>query len=205
LAEMQGITAVVLAAGSSRRMGSPKLLLPWKSSTILGEVVSTIAAVGILDILVVSQKALHLLDDHIQLLSKELPVRVVHNLAFKPNDMLTSLQYGLRAVNDSQDVILMVLGDQPQMQPETIDQLISKYRQTKSSIIIPSFQMRRGHPWLIARNLWQDLLDLSSPLTLRDFLDQHSLVIDYVIVDNDSILQDIDSPGDYHNYKPAHS
>jgi molybdenum cofactor cytidylyltransferase len=62
--------------------------------------------------------------------------------------------------------------------------------------------MRRGHPWLVDRALWPELLALQSPYTLRDFLTAHAGEIRYLDVDTDSILQDLDTPEDYTQQKP---
>jgi molybdenum cofactor cytidylyltransferase len=62
--------------------------------------------------------------------------------------------------------------------------------------------MRRGHPWLVARSLWNELLELQPPQSPRDFLNRHAGEILYVEVDNPSILADLDTPDDYRNAHP---
>jgi len=69
-------------------------------------------------------------------------------------------------------------------------------------LVIPSFQMRRGHPWLIARQLWQEVLEIKPPRTLRDFLQANQEKITYVVVDTPTIFWDIDTPEDYERQKP---
>ena len=195
--EMEGIAAIILGAGLSTRMGQNKLLLPWKNTTILGKTISTLAATGIQDIVVVIQPSQNRLVTHIQQLSSVYPVRMAHNNSFKPEDMVTSIQYGLKAIQPSSKASLIVLGDQPHIQEDIVRQIILVYIKTKTPIVIPSFSMRRGHPWLISHTLWPKFNKLKHPLTPRDFLDQHNDEITYVIVDNNSILQDIDTPEDY--------
>ncbi|OGN75850.1 MAG: hypothetical protein A2X25_01515 [Chloroflexi bacterium GWB2_49_20] len=200
---MDGIAAIILAAGLSTRMGHPKLTLPWKDTTILGEVVSTLAAIEIPDILIVTQTAQTPLNKHIQQLTSKYPARIVQNESFEREDMLTSIQYGLKAIKPSYTSALIVLGDQPQIQEDTVRRIISAHRQSDAQIIIPSYLMRRGHPWLISQPLWSKFIQFQRPLTPRDFLDQHRTVISYIIIDNDSILQDIDTPEDYQAFKPT--
>ena len=62
--------------------------------------------------------------------------------------------------------------------------------------------MHRGHPWIIDQALWQEILTLNPPQTLRDFLGKHSNIIDYVDVDTPSVIQDLDTQSDYSQYKP---
>jgi molybdenum cofactor cytidylyltransferase len=200
---MDEIAAIILAAGLSTRMGHPKLILPWKDTTILGAVVSTLAAAGIPDIIIVTQISQDQLDEHIKQLSIKYPARIVHNESFEREDMLTSIQYGLKAIRPPYTAALIVLADQPQIQENTVRRIISAHHQTDAHIVIPSYLMRRGHPWLISQPLWSWFIQLQQPHTPRDFLDQHRADINYVIVDNDSILQDIDTPEDYQAFKPT--
>ena len=62
--------------------------------------------------------------------------------------------------------------------------------------------MRRGHPWLVARPLWDEILNMKSDQTPRDFLNIHAAEIKYVNVDTPTILQDLDTRADYLKYKP---
>jgi molybdenum cofactor cytidylyltransferase len=62
--------------------------------------------------------------------------------------------------------------------------------------------MRRGHPWLIARELWDEVLQMRAPESMRDFLNTHKTDIFYIELDTPSILQDLDTPADYLKYKP---
>ena len=68
---------------------------------------------------------------------------------------------------------------------------------------MPSFQMRRGHPWLVTRPFWNEILELKPPQSLRDFLNSHASEIQYVNVDTPGVLADLDTPDDYHRSRPA--
>jgi molybdenum cofactor cytidylyltransferase len=63
--------------------------------------------------------------------------------------------------------------------------------------------MRRGHPWLIARSLWSEILDLKQPASPRDFLTRHADEIHYINVDTPSVLADLDTPEDYEKSRPT--
>ena len=113
--------------------------------------------------------------------------------------MLVSIQVGVRALSDdvsaALSAALIVLGDQPRIQRTIIQQIIAA--QQAEAIIIPSYQMKRGHPILIDRALWPAVLALPETATLRDFIRAHDDQIRYVVVETDSVLKDLDTPEDY--------
>lgn len=183
-------------------MGETKLLLPWKNSTILATIVATLSNAGIKDIIIVIRPGHDNLLESIFKLSIDFPIRPIFNDSFKPEDMLSSIQYGLKAIKPSFTAALIVLGDQPQLMEKTIHQIIRAHQQTNASIVIPSFLKRRGHPWLISKALSTQFCLLKYPQTPRDFLNKFDGEITYVTIDNDSILKDIDTPEDYQEFRP---
>jgi molybdenum cofactor cytidylyltransferase len=202
LNELKGISAVILAAGLSTRMGCPKLLLPWKDQTILEKVITTLYKSGIQEIIVVIQARQQQLFEHIQQLSSNFSLRIVLNNSFEPEEMLSSIHFGLNALDPSINAALITLGDQPQIQEDIVSQICSAYIMTRAMLVIPSYRMRRGHPWLISQSLWPQFFQIKSPSTPHDFLEQYKEEILYVNVNNSSILQDIDTPEDYEKWKP---
>jgi molybdenum cofactor cytidylyltransferase len=192
------ISAIILAAGESKRMGQPKMLLPWGSKSVLGQVISTFQHAGLEDILVVTGGAHRQVDQIV----KQLGVRSVFNRHFAGGEMLSSIQLGLAAQKPETQATLIGLGDQPQVQTGTLGLICEAFSQGKSSLIVPSFRMRRGHPWLVERVLWPDLLALQSPATPRDFLNRHASEIRYLEVDTPTVLADLDTPEDYQSAHP---
>ena len=199
---MKDIAAIILAAGLSTRMGRPKLLLAWKDKTIIWEVISTLSHAGIQEINVVIQKGQEELFNHLRLLTGDYPLKIIFNDPFHSEDMLTSIQVGLRAISPSQKAALITLGDQPLVQEKVVQLTCSTFKETNADIIIPSYQSKRGHPWLISQKLWPQFLGLKFPSTPRDFLNLHQEKIHYVLVNNPSILMDIDTPDDYEKFQP---
>jgi molybdenum cofactor cytidylyltransferase len=192
------ITAVVLAAGMSRRMGRPKLDLPWGDITVIEQVVSTVQEAGIDEVVVVTgasrQQVAQALGGY--------DVHLVHNPHFASTDMLESFQAGLHSLTTQVQAVLVCLGDQPQIQKEIVRLLIGAYTETKAGIVMPSYQRRRGHPWILDRRYWPEVLALGKGSSLRVFLKNHEEDIHYVLVNSRSILQDIDTPADYTLHKP---
>jgi molybdenum cofactor cytidylyltransferase len=191
------ITAIVLAAGESRRMGQPKMLLPWGESTLLGRVISTFEAAGLEEILVVTGGARKQVEAMLAGLTTQSQVRSIFNPEYAHGEMLSSIQTGLGALRTGTRAALISLGDQPQVREDVIRRICEVFDQTQVNLVVPSFQNRRGHPWLVAQPLWADIRALPNPATPRQFLQAHSDEITYLPVDDDSILRDIDTPEDY--------
>ena len=214
------ITALILAAGQSTRMGQPKMLLPWGETTVLGQVIETIQRAGIAEILVVTGGA----RADVESIAEKYGVRTIFNEGFASGEMLSSIQVGLQELAPSalkgtspksamnilddkgdslggfgggREGVLIVLGDQPQVQERSVQAVISRFEKTEANLIVPSYQMRRGHPWLVASPLWGEILAMWGNESPRDFLNHHSAEIEYVNVDNPSILADLDTPDDY--------
>jgi molybdenum cofactor cytidylyltransferase len=191
------VSAVVLAAGESRRMGQPKMVLPWGELTVIGHVVHTLASAGLREVVVVSGGHRQGLEDALRGLSISVPLRLVHNPDYVSGEMLSSLKTGIAAMSARVQGILVALGDQPQIQVEIVRKVCHAFETGDFSLVVPSFQMRRGHPWIIDRGLWPVVVNMRPPVTLRDFLRHHVHLIHHVVVDNRSILQDLDTPDQY--------
>jgi molybdenum cofactor cytidylyltransferase len=179
-------------------MGQPKMLLPWGNVTVIEHVLNTFLIAGIEDILIVTGGA----HEQVQTVIDQYPVRKIHNGNYAAGEMLSSLQCGLREMSEQVQAALIGLGDQPQVQEKSVRAICNAYEANRSTLIVPSFQMRRGHPWLIARPLWNELLVLQPPKTPRDFLRDHSDQIQYVNLDTSTILADLDTPDEYRKAHP---
>jgi molybdenum cofactor cytidylyltransferase len=191
------ITAIVPAAGESKRMGEPKALMPWGKSTVLQTVIYTLQASGMQDILVVTGADRGRVES---LIGKT--VQTVFNENYKSGEMLSSIQLGLTVKMREASAALICLGDQPQIEERSVRSVCDAFLKTRSSLVVPSYQMRRGHPWLVARPLWDEILNMQEPETMRDFLNKHNGEIHYVERNTPTILQDVDTPEDYLKYKP---
>ncbi len=195
------ISAIILAAGQSKRMGRPKMLLPWGEITVLGQVISTYQAAGVGDVLVITGGA----REQVTEIAARHGARSIFNEQFANGEMLSSLQCGLQLLSKEEpgaQAALIGLGDQPQVQAGCIRQICETFQAQEARLIVPSFQKRRGHPWLVERSLWTELLELQPPQSPRDFLNRHAAEIAYVEMDTPSILADLDTPQDYRQARP---
>ena len=189
------ITAIVLAAGRSRRMGQPKMLLPWGETTVLGHVIHMLESARLDEILVVTGGAR---EKVVALVGNS--ARTLFNPDYQRGEMLSSLQVGLREA--SGEAALVVLGDQPQIRKSSLELLLEEFARSEPSIIVPSYDMHRGHPWIIPKVHWAEILEMDSGESLRDFLNRHADDIVYVQVDDPGVLQDLDTPEDYLKSRP---
>ena len=205
------ISAIILAAGQSKRMGAPKMLLPWGGTSVLEQVISVFASAGLEDILVVTGAERGRVEEVLEGCKAKYPVRSVFNEAFETDEMLSSVQCGLRTLSlaplplsqgERGDAALIGLGDQPQVEERSVRAVCEAFQQTGRPLIVPSYNMRRGHPWLVARELWSEVLTLKTEQTPRDFLHAHADKIHHVEVSTPSILADMDTPEAYQAARP---
>jgi molybdenum cofactor cytidylyltransferase len=209
--------AIILAAGLSSRMGRFKLTLPWGDRTVIGQVVATLAAAGIDEVIIVTG---HRADEVAAALA-DTTAQVVHNPDYAAGEMFSSIQAGIRALVGrrglkpppsrsthstagesrlkpawSAPAALLCLGDQPQIQAATIQAVLSAGEADGwDQIVIPSYRMRAGHPILLPTWLWPEILGCTD--TLRDVMAAHRDRTRFLVVDSPTILADLDTPEDY--------
>ena len=193
--EMQRpIAAIVLAAGQASRMGEPKVLLPWTDKhTIIEHIIQQLHRARIETINVVTGYY----RDEVKILAKAMGARPIHNRAHKTGEMLSSLKTGLRSLPDNIAAALVVLGDQPRIQPRVIYEILKAYAAGHGELIAPTYEDRRGHPILIGRKYWSEILALRNYQSPRDVITAHNSELISIKVNTDSVLRDIDTPEDY--------
>jgi len=186
------IRALVLAAGESRRMGQPKMLLPFRDTTIIAAVAGTALASSADSVhIVLGARA-----EDIRAAVEGLPVAFVMNAAYRLG-MLTSIQAGVRAMPAETRAVLLMLGDQPEIPAETLDRVIDAWQRSRSGFALPIIGGKRGHPLLIDMRHRDELLALSPESGMRPLLAAHADEILHVPVESDAVLRDLDTPDDY--------
>jgi molybdenum cofactor cytidylyltransferase len=184
-------------------MGAPKMLLKWGQETILGHVISIFAKAGLEDILVITGAGRAKIERLVAETAAAFPVRHVFNPVYATGNMLSSIQTGLRDLARKGTKAAMIgLGDQPQVEDGTVRAILNSFKSTKHPLIVPTHDGRRGHPWLVGRQFWDEILGMGSPQTPRDFLNRHSGKIHYVEAGSPSIFADLDTPEDYSRVRP---
>lgn len=189
---------IILAAGQSKRMGQSKMVLPWGDKTVIGSVICAFTEANIGKIVVVTGGYRELVETEI----KKYPVDRVYNQDFANGEMSTSLQTGIKRIDESIEFIFVALGDQPDISPEDIREMMNLANGDPTKLIIPSYSMRRGHPWLIPSIYFSEIMGLRPPETMRSFINKHEDNISYYLVKKSNILADLDTPEDYQRLKP---
>ncbi len=188
------VSAIVLAAGLSRRMGVFKLTLPWRGSTVIEQVVDTVISAGVREIIAVTGHRRY----EIEAALSGKGVRCVFNPNYAAGDMLSSIQTGIAALRAGDDAVLVCLGDQPQMEAATLRAILEEgERSGWQRVVIPSYRMRAGHPILIPSALRLQIMNTTE--SLRAVLRNQPNAIEYLTVDTSSVLADLDTPDDYAN------
>jgi molybdenum cofactor cytidylyltransferase len=187
------IAAVVLAGGLSSRMGRSKPLLPWGDQTVIEAIARRLMLLRFSDVVVVTGHQ----SEAVQAALKEIPVRTIYNPDYATGEMLSSFKVGLRALDDSLSACMVFLGDQPQISPRLVHELLTAYADGKGKIVAPSYRNRRGHPILIDRRHWREILDLPPGAAPRDVINAYNDEIAYILTDDASILADMDTPEEY--------
>ncbi len=186
------ICAVVLAAGLSSRMGVQKLLLPFGGKTVISHIVD--------QLLTSTAGEVHVVVGHqAERISGELSgraVSIVNNPNYK-SGMLSSVRCGLRNMPEKCRAVMVVLGDQPSITTELIDQMLQSFAATEKTILVPLYKGKRGHPILFSSLFSDEILTQYGDVGLRGLLHGHSDDIFELAVSTASVLCDMDYPEDY--------
>jgi molybdenum cofactor cytidylyltransferase len=157
---------VVLAAGTSSRLGRPKQLLELDGRPVLQHVLDAAAGAGLDEIVVVLGHEASAIEASI-----ELPAgaRTVFNPDFAAGQS-TSLRVGLDAVSPEVDVAVILLGDQPRMGPDLITSLVDRFMGDDKPVLRPTFRGAPGHPVIAARSAWESMRAAAGDTGARDAL-----------------------------------
>jgi molybdenum cofactor cytidylyltransferase len=190
---MGEIWAVILAAGESKRMGLPKMLLTFSGRTMIEKVITNVSESKIDKIIVVLGAYREAL---VELISK-LPVKYCYNDNYKKG-MLSSVQCGFRNLPSDFKAVLVFQGDQPLITSNAINEVIEAYLSSGKGIVIPVFKDLRGHPILIDIKYRDEIKRLNPDQGLRSLACMFSDDVLEVDTNESGILTDFDT---YEQYK----
>jgi len=185
------IGAVILAAGTSSRMGEAKQLLRLGEATVLNQVVNNVCGSSVDEIVIVLGHQAETIKQSIATES----LKVVVNESYRQG-MGTSLRAGLSALPSEVDAALIVLADQPFVRSATFDQIIDHYQQSNAQIVIPVYKGFRGNPVLLDRSVFPEVMALTGDIGCRAIFGNHPEGIAKVPVEDIGILLDLDSKDD---------
>jgi molybdenum cofactor cytidylyltransferase len=189
---MTGLWAIILAAGESKRMGFPKMLLNFNGHTMLENVILNVTGSEIKNVMVV----LGAESEHLTDLVKKFPVCCCFNENYKEG-MLSSVKCGLRNLPSETETVMVFQGDQPFITPSVINMIIEEYRYSEKGIVIPLYKGKRGHPILIGKKHLDKIELLDNNQGLRSLAYKVSYDVLEVETDDRGILRDFDTYDDY--------
>jgi molybdenum cofactor cytidylyltransferase len=186
------LSAILLAAGESKRMGEPKQLMPLGKHTLLEQAIDNLLNSSVDEtIVVVGHKA-----EEITRAIATKPVKIMFNPNYQQG-MSTSIVAGLILVDPRSQAVILALGDQPLVESRTINQLIDAFNSHDKGIAVPTHRGKRGHPIIFDIKYKAELLELEGDIGGRDIIGQHPDDVLEVAVDSESVISDIDTRDDY--------
>ena len=201
-AEFSMLAALILAAGESRRMGSPKATLPFPTGeatpgkvTFLDHLVSVVQRprVGLMRVVLGAsaetiQKRVHLKPDWI-----------VHNPDWA-RGQLSSIQAGIRSLPEATDGILLCPVDTPLISSALVDQLVKRFYETGKPIVLTVHRAKRGHPVIFSRALFGELLGAPLDQGAKAVVNAHRQETLEIDTEDVGVTLDIDTPELYRQH-----
>jgi len=185
-------SALILAAGESKRMRRQKLLLPLGRATVLERTIDNFIASMVDEVIVVlgsdSEAVRHCIGNR--------AVKVVENPLYQQG-MSTSIVAGMGQVGSGAGAVVLALADQPFVDTETINLLLQEFWSHGKGIAVPYYQEKRGNPVIIDIKYKDELLGLEGDVGGREVVTRHKDDVLEVAVDCEGVCLDIDTAEDY--------
>lgn len=190
---MTRCSAILLAAGESRRMGATnKLTLPVAGRALLRRTAETLLQVELQELLVVV--------GHEQQTARELlcglPLRIVYNAAYREGQM-TSVHCGMTALQQACDAVLVCLADLPLLEAADLERLIGAFADCPTSVLVPTHRGERGNPIVLAHRHRAQILAGDRNLGCKRLIQKHPELVTALEMDNDHLVFDLDTPEAY--------
>ncbi len=191
------IAAIVLAAGESRRMGSPKALLPIGGKPFIERIVSVLAASKVGKVFVVLGHNAAEMKPKID----HLPVTIVINKDYAKGQ-LSSLIAAIRSLKEEDvgervDGVLVHLVDHPFLSLALVNHMIDQFYKSKKLIVIPRYKGRRGHPVIFSSQLFTELLEAPLDQGAKAVVRAHRDETLEIEAEDEGVVVDIDTPEEY--------
>jgi molybdenum cofactor cytidylyltransferase len=184
------IGGIILAAGKSSRMGSPKSLLPWDGDALINYQIKCLSQSSVSEITVVLGYQANLIFRQI---ITSIPSKIVINHKFSYGKT-TSIKAGLRAISNGVSEILLIGVDQPRS-PTLLKNIIREHIESGALITQPVFHGKGGHPLIFNSKLFPELLTLDeSKSGVREVIKIHSGQLNQVVVEDQSVILDLNTP-----------
>ena len=197
---MSKVAGLVLAAGTSTRMGRPKQLLQVEGMSLLDRVlIEALNSELTLVVLVLGYKAQEIKKD-LKTQIHHPKLKIIENRNYK-DGISSSIISGLSEVEDEYDHCMIILADMPHITVNTINRLLNQYLASRLPLGSIKIQNRRSHPVIFGRKLYPDILKLRGDLGARDLFIKYRDDVCLVEPEENYSDMDIDTPDDYLEFK----
>jgi molybdenum cofactor cytidylyltransferase len=186
------VSAILLAAGESNRMGQSKQLMSFGQSTIIERTIDSLLNSAVSETIAV----LGYKEEEIRKAIIRKPIKIAINPDYQQG-MSTSIIAGLKQIDKRARAVLIALGDQPFIDSQTISNLVEAFVANKKGIIVPVYQGKRGNPVILAIRYKGELLHLKGDVGGREIIKCHPDDVLEVAVNCEGVLLDIDTAEDY--------
>ena len=190
------MSGIVLAAGSSSRLGQPKQLLELDGRPLLQHALDAAEGAGLRDVVVVLG---HRSDEVRAAIRPAAGTRIVVNPDYREGQA-TSLRAGLRAMDEEAGAAVVILGDQPAVTAASVRPVVEAYEASGSPVVQATYGGKPGHPVLFDRGVWADLLAVEGDTGAREVLKKHPEWIERVELGGE-VPADVDTLEDYARLK----
>ena len=194
MAETRSINGIVLAAGTSSRMGEPKALLQVEGVTFLERAVHLLREAGCKYVIAVVTD-----DLWIERLADVSGAAVIINDA-EEAEQIDSLRLGIANLPDDTDAVAVLPVDFPRISAETVKRLVTEAMRSDAPILNPAYNGVAGHPVIFASRLFPELLAPDLPEGARSVIDAHAKEAHVIDVDDPGVTIDVDTPADYQKH-----
>ena len=190
-ARAANVSAVVLAAGRSTRMGPiNKLVVPFDGRAMVRAVVDALESSSARPVVVVTGHEAQRVEETLA----GADVRLVHNPGYRQG-LSGSLRAGLAALPDSAEAAVICLGDMPLVTSAHVDRLVSAFDPDEGrEICVPVFEGKRGNPVLFARRFFEEITTVRGDTGARHLIGEYEEYVCEVAMDDRAVLVDVDSP-----------
>jgi len=196
------VAGLVLAAGSSSRMGQPKQLLPDRGKTLLEQVLDEVLNSNLDRVVLVLG---HRAQEIRKALGKRLrlpKLSVVENRRYQ-NGMSSSMIAGLRTVEEGYDHVMVILADMPHVSSRLIDFFLARYKASGLPMGAVTVRGRRSHPVVFSRRLYPEMLALRGDVGARALFEKYSHQVCLIEPERPYNDRDIDTVSDYLDYRKS--
>jgi molybdenum cofactor cytidylyltransferase len=194
----QRFSAVLLAAGLSRRMGGPnKLLLPVAGQPLVARSLDTLLASGVAEVVVVLGHEAERVRAALAPLAASGVARFVENPEYE-SGQVSSVRTGLAGLNEVVDGVMICLADQPALTAVDLNDVQRGFvERPRGDFLVPVYEGQRGNPVVLAWSAVREVLEQGTNLGCRHFMDRHEARVFRWQAPNDHVLKDLDQPADY--------